>query len=61
MMKKQSVFWVEVDKINPNPYQPRKEFNDDSLKDMANSIRQYGILTTISCYKKRIKYLKMEV
>ena len=39
-----SVFWVEVDKIRPNPYQPRKEFDGEKLQELANSIRQYGVL-----------------
>ncbi|OHB25231.1 MAG: hypothetical protein A2542_00270 [Parcubacteria group bacterium RIFOXYD2_FULL_52_8] len=39
-----SIFWVDVDKIRPNPFQPRKEFDEARLKDMADSIRMYGVL-----------------
>lgn len=39
-----SVFWIEVEKIKPNPYQPRKEFNEEALKDLSDSIRMYGVL-----------------
>ena len=39
-----SIFWVEVDRIQPNPYQPRKEFDEARLSDLAESIRQYGVL-----------------
>jgi len=39
-----SIFWVEVDKVEPNPFQPRHEFDQDKLKDLADSIRQYGVL-----------------
>ncbi len=39
-----SVFWIEIEKIKPNPYQPRREFDDDKLRDLAESIRMYGIL-----------------
>src|SRR3989344_4749329 len=39
-----SIFWVELDKIKPNPYQPRREFEVDKLRDLADSIRQYGVL-----------------
>ena len=42
--KKESIFWIEVNKINPNPFQPRKEFNKDELKELATSIEKYGIL-----------------
>lgn len=39
-----SIFWIEVEKIKPNPYQPRKEFNEARLRELADSIRQYGVL-----------------
>lgn len=39
-----SIFWIETDKIKPNPYQPRREFDLEKLKELADSIRQYGIL-----------------
>lgn len=39
-----SIFWLDVDKIVPNPYQPRKEFDEEKLKALAESIRQYGVL-----------------
>ena len=39
-----SIYWVELDKIKPNPYQPRREFNPTKLNDLADSIRQYGVL-----------------
>ncbi|HXK39884.1 MAG TPA: ParB/RepB/Spo0J family partition protein [Candidatus Paceibacterota bacterium] len=39
-----SIFWVEVEKIVPNPYQPRRFFDEQKLKDLSDSIRQYGVL-----------------
>lgn len=39
-----SIYFIEVDKIVPNPYQPRKEFDEARLKELSESIRQYGIL-----------------
>lgn len=39
-----AIFWVETGKIHPNPYQPRKEFHPGKLQDLADSIRQYGVL-----------------
>lgn len=42
--KYDSVFWVEVDRIDPNPYQPRVDFDEERLKSLAESIRQYGVL-----------------
>lgn len=42
--KYDSVFWIDVERIVPNPYQPRKEFSELGLKSLAESIRQYGVL-----------------
>ncbi len=39
-----AIFWVETGKVRPNPFQPRSEFDAAKLKDLADSIRQYGIL-----------------
>jgi len=40
----ESIYFIEVDKIAPNPYQPRREFDQDRLKELSDSIRQYGVL-----------------
>lgn len=48
----QSVFWLSVDKIDPNPFQPRKEFGDDRLQSLAQSIRRYGVLQPLVVTKK---------
>ncbi len=38
------VFLIEVDKISPNPLQPRKLFDEESIRELAVSIREFGIL-----------------
>ncbi|MBN1247865.1 MAG: ParB/RepB/Spo0J family partition protein [Anaerolineae bacterium] len=35
---------VPVDRITPNPHQPRTTVSDDSLTDLADSIREHGII-----------------
>ncbi len=45
--KKEAIFWVETSQIVPNPYQPRKEFEQAALEVLAESIRRYGILQPI--------------
>jgi ParB family chromosome partitioning protein len=35
---------IPVDQIQPNPSQPRTEMNDANLEELANSIREYGII-----------------
>lgn len=39
-----SIFWIDTDKIKPNPYQPRRDFDEARLQDLADSIKQYGVL-----------------
>lgn len=43
-----SIFWVDIDKIHPNPYQPRREFEEGALKDLAESIRLYGVMQPLT-------------
>lgn len=50
-----SIFWVETEKIKPNPYQPRKEFEPRALQDLADSIRQYGVLQPLVVTRKEIE------
>lgn len=35
---------IAIDKVFPNPYQPRKTFDEEALRDLAASIAQYGVL-----------------
>ncbi len=50
-----SIFWVEIEKVKPNPFQPRKEFEEAKLKDLADSIRQYGILQPLVVTRKEVE------
>lgn len=50
-----SIFWVETDKIVPNPYQPRREFDERALVDLADSIRQYGVLQPLVVTRREIE------
>jgi ParB family chromosome partitioning protein len=49
-----AIFWVEVEKISPNPYQPRREFDEMALKSLAESIRMYGVLQPLVVTRKEI-------
>ena len=44
----EAVSTVPLDKVSPNPYQPRKEFSDEALEELAQSIRQQGVITPIT-------------
>ena len=50
-----SIFWVEVGKIVPNPFQPRREFDDSKLKELSESVRMYGILQPLTVTRKEIQ------
>ena len=50
-----SIFWIDVDKIKPNPFQPRREFDEARLKDLAESIRMYGILQPLTVTRKEFE------
>ncbi|OGY64339.1 MAG: hypothetical protein A3I24_01100 [Candidatus Harrisonbacteria bacterium RIFCSPLOWO2_02_FULL_41_13b] len=38
------IFLIETNKISPNPHQPRRDFDETALRELANSIREFGIL-----------------
>ena len=50
-----SIFWVEVDKIHPNPFQPRRTFEEDALRSLSESIRSYGVLQPLTVTRKEIE------
>jgi ParB family chromosome partitioning protein len=42
---------LELDKIVPNEYQPRKTFHDDALKELAASIKEHGVIQPIIVHR----------
>ena len=49
-----AIFWIELEKIHPNPYQPRREFDQDRLKDLSESIRMYGVLQPLVVTRQEV-------
>ncbi|ACL71098.1 nucleoid occlusion protein [Halothermothrix orenii] len=45
---KDGVIMIPVDKIEPNPYQPRKDFKEEDLNELADSIKSYGVIQPIT-------------
>lgn len=43
-----SIFFIDIEKVQPNPFQPRREFEEGPLKDLSESIRQYGVLQPLT-------------
>ncbi|MDD5406749.1 MAG: ParB/RepB/Spo0J family partition protein [Sulfurovaceae bacterium] len=48
---------IDVALVVPNPYQPRKYFDDEALKELSESITQHGLLQPIVVIKKDNGYL----
>lgn len=44
MISEVKVVKVAIDQIFPNPYQPRKNFDEEALRDLSASIAQFGVL-----------------
>lgn len=47
-----SKFEVDVKDVHPNPYQPRKTFDEGKIKELADSIRLHGVFTPILVKKQ---------
>ena len=52
---------LSISEIVPNKYQPRKNFDDDSLTDLTNSIKARGILQPIIVRKSNTDVSKFEI
>lgn len=50
-----SIYWVEVEKVVPNPFQPRREFDQNKLQELADSIRMYGVLQPLTVTRKEVQ------
>ncbi|NLI70244.1 MAG: nucleoid occlusion protein [Firmicutes bacterium] len=51
--EKDKIVFVEIDKIEPNPYQPRQSFDEEKIEELARSIKTYGLLQPIIVRNKR--------
>ncbi len=51
---KDEIINVKIDDLRPNPYQPRKIFDEESLKELSDSIKEHGVFQPI-IVKKSIK------
>ena len=51
---KKDIVEIDIDEIRANPYQPRKTFDTESLNELAQSIKEYGVVQPI-IVKKSIK------
>lgn len=47
---------IKINKVEPNREQPRKDFDEDALLELADSIKQFGILQPLLVHKKKDYY-----
>ncbi|TBR79267.1 ParB/RepB/Spo0J family partition protein [Campylobacter novaezeelandiae] len=55
-LDKNKTIQIPVEKIKINPFQPRKYFNKEALDELANSIKQYGLIQPIIVLKQKDHY-----
>jgi ParB family chromosome partitioning protein len=51
-----NIMEVELNKIVPNPFQPRKNFNETALRELADSIREHGVIQPLVVNKTESGY-----
>lgn len=50
--KKEDVLLIPVSQIRPNPFQPRKTFREEEIREMAESLKNHGLLQPVIVMKK---------
>lgn len=56
-LDKNQVSFIEISKITPNPFQPRKTFDEAALNELANSIKEHGLIQPIIVLKKNDSFI----
>jgi ParB family chromosome partitioning protein len=47
---------ININKVEPNPDQPRKDFDEEALKELSQSIQQYGVIQPLIVKKRKDYY-----
>ena len=55
-LRRGSIVWLPAEEIAPNPVQPRRRFDEESLRELSESIRCYGILNPLTVRLRCGKY-----
>jgi len=55
-MLKKELITIKTDSISPNPFQPRKNFDEESILELSESIKQHGIINPIIVRKVKDSY-----
>ena len=54
--KSKQIVDINLDLVDPNPYQPRKTFDDDKLQELAETIKKHGLIQPIAVRKVGGRY-----
>ncbi|OIP24754.1 hypothetical protein AUK11_02260 [bacterium CG2_30_37_16] len=55
-LKPADITEINVEKVSPNPNQPRYTFDEESLKELASSIKEHGVIQPLIVTKKGAEY-----
>ncbi|RJX23534.1 MAG: ParB/RepB/Spo0J family partition protein [Dethiobacter sp.] len=56
-LKNQGVTEIPIEKIKPNPQQPRKDFAAEKLRELADTIKTYGVIQPVILHKENESYI----
>jgi ParB family chromosome partitioning protein len=54
---KDAILWVKLTKLEPDPEQPRKDFGEDEINELADSIKTHGVFQPLIVQKKERGYM----
>ncbi len=54
---KDAILWVKLTKLEPDPEQPRKDFGEDEINELADSIKTHGVFQPLLVQKKDRGYM----
>jgi len=54
--RKEEIIYVQSDQIKPNPFQPREDFDTQSIEDLAQSIKEKGVIQPLLVRRKGDNY-----
>ncbi len=54
---KDQILWVKLSRLEPDPEQPRKDFGEDEINELADSIKTHGVFQPLLVQKKDRGYM----
>jgi ParB family chromosome partitioning protein len=57
-LRKEEIIYVQTDQIQPNPFQPREDFDSQSIEELAQSIKEKGVIQPL-LVRRRGEYFEL--